>query len=80
LEDLGRDVTIILKRVFKKQDGGVGRIDLDQNRDSWWAVVNAVMNPRASQRTGNFLTTGETISFLLEVNSSTASDRRNSKA
>jgi hypothetical protein len=28
---------------------------------------------------GNFLTRGETISFLLEVRSSTTSDRRNKK-
>jgi hypothetical protein len=26
--------------------GGVDWIDLVQNRDSWWAVVNAVMNVR----------------------------------
>jgi hypothetical protein len=26
--------------------GGMDWIDLAQNRDRWWAVVNAVMNPR----------------------------------
>ena len=40
MEDLDRDGRIILKWILKKQDGGVGRIDLDQNRDRWRAVVN----------------------------------------
>jgi hypothetical protein len=38
LEESGRDGRIILKWVLKKQDGGVGRIDLDQNSDRWRAV------------------------------------------
>ena len=25
---------------------GVDWVDLDENRDRWWAVVNAVMNPQ----------------------------------
>jgi hypothetical protein len=25
---------------------GIGWIDLARNRDSWWAVVNAIMNLR----------------------------------
>ena len=54
----------------------MGWIDLGQNRDRWRTVVKMVINPRASQNAGNFLTTGETISFLLEVSSSIAADRR----
>jgi len=44
LEDTGVDVTIILKWIFRKCDGGRDWIDLAQNRDRWWALVNSVMN------------------------------------
>jgi hypothetical protein len=40
------DGRIILKRIFKKWDGGMNSIELAQDRDRWRAVVNAVMNPR----------------------------------
>jgi len=33
-------------RIFRKWDGGVNWIDLAQDRDRWWALVNAVMNLR----------------------------------
>jgi hypothetical protein len=47
LEDPGVDGRIILKWIFKKWVGG-GRewIDMAQDRDSWRAVVSAVMNHR----------------------------------
>jgi hypothetical protein len=35
---------IILKWIFKKWDGGMDWINLDQNKDRWWALVNAAMN------------------------------------
>jgi hypothetical protein len=44
LEDLDRDGRITLKWIFKKRDGGMKRIDLAQERDRWWALVNVVMN------------------------------------
>jgi hypothetical protein len=46
LEDPGVDGRIILKWIFKKWDGGMYWIDMAQDRDSWRAVVSAVMNCR----------------------------------
>jgi hypothetical protein len=46
LGDPGVDGRIILKWIFKKWDGGMGWIRLAQGKDSWRAVVNAVMNLR----------------------------------
>jgi hypothetical protein len=37
------DERIILIWIFKKRDGGMN-IDLAQERDRWWALVNVVMN------------------------------------
>jgi len=44
LEDQGLDIMIILIWIFRKCDGGIDWIDLAQNRDTWWTLVNAVMN------------------------------------
>jgi hypothetical protein len=46
LEDPGVDGRIILKRIFERLDGGMGWINLAQDRDRWRAVVNAVMKLR----------------------------------
>jgi hypothetical protein len=46
LEDPGVDGRIILKWIFKKWDGGMGWIDMAQDRDRWRALVSAVMNLR----------------------------------
>jgi hypothetical protein len=34
--------------------GGVGWIDLSEDRNRWWAVVNAVMNLRVPENMGDF--------------------------
>jgi len=46
LEDPGIDGRIILKWIFNKWDGGMDWIVLAQDRDTWRALVNAVMNLR----------------------------------
>jgi len=47
LEDTGLDGRIMLRWIFRKW-GFVGMdwIELAQDRDRWWASVNAVMNLR----------------------------------
>jgi hypothetical protein len=44
LEDQGVDGRIILKMDRDVGWGSMDWIDLAQDRDRWWAVVNAVMN------------------------------------
>jgi hypothetical protein len=45
-EDPGLEGRVILKWIFRKWDGDMDWIDLVQNRDSWRAIVNAVINFR----------------------------------
>jgi hypothetical protein len=44
LEDPGVDGRIILRWIFRKWSAGMLLIDLAQDRDTWRALVNAVMN------------------------------------
>jgi hypothetical protein len=44
LGDPGVDGRIISKCIFKKWEGNTDWIELAQDRDRWWALVNAVMN------------------------------------
>jgi hypothetical protein len=46
LEDPGINWRKILRWIFRKWDGSIYRIDLAQDMDRWWAVVNAVINVR----------------------------------
>jgi hypothetical protein len=36
----------IFTMILRKWGGGMDWIDLDQDRDRWWDLVNAVMNLR----------------------------------
>jgi len=56
LEDPGIDGRIILRWIFRKWDGGMDWMDLDQDRDRWRDLVNAVMNLRVLQNAGNCFT------------------------
>jgi hypothetical protein len=43
--------------------GGLDWIELAKDRDRFWALVNAVMNLRVPQNSGNFLTSCKPVSF-----------------
>ena len=45
-EEPGIDRRIILRWIFRKWDGGMAWIDLDQDKDRWRPLVNVVMNLR----------------------------------
>jgi hypothetical protein len=46
LGEPGVDGRIILKWISKKWDRGMDWIELAQDRDRWWSLVNAVKNFR----------------------------------
>jgi hypothetical protein len=54
LEDPGADGRVILRRIFRKWDGGMDWIDLAQDRDRWRALVTGLMNLRFLQNARNF--------------------------
>jgi hypothetical protein len=43
--------------------GDMDWIELTQDRDGWWALVDAVMNLRVQQNSENFLTSCRPVSF-----------------
>jgi len=55
LEILGVGERVLLKQMFQTWHGGMDRIDVARDRDSWRAVLNAVMNPGVAENSGNFL-------------------------
>jgi hypothetical protein len=63
LEDPGADGRIILKWTFRKWDVGARTrsiwIDMAQDMDRRWALVNAVMNVRVSLNAENSLVSQE---------------------
>jgi hypothetical protein len=64
LEDLSIDKRITLKWIFKLQDGRVEWIYLAQDRNSWRALADTVMNFRLSQNEGNILSSWGSCTFL----------------
>jgi hypothetical protein len=63
LGDPGVDGKII-KMDFRKWESGVmDWIGLVQDRDSWWALLNVIMNLQVSLKAGNFLTSCKPVCF-----------------
>jgi len=56
LQELGVDGNIILKLIFKKWEGDMEWIYLDQDRGRWWALVSAVKNLQVPKHVEDFLT------------------------
>jgi len=48
LGDTGVDGRIILRWILGSWLGGMDWIELAQDRDRWWALLNAVMNLRVA--------------------------------
>jgi hypothetical protein len=46
LEGPGDDGNIILKWIFERLDGGIGWINLAQDRDWWRALINTLIKLR----------------------------------
>jgi hypothetical protein len=44
LGDPGIDGRIVLRWIFKKYNEGMDWIELAQDMDRWWSLVNVVMN------------------------------------
>ena len=59
----GVNRNIILQWIFKMWNVGMAWIYLDQDRDTWQALVNVVMKLRIPEDVGNFLTIRRPVRF-----------------
>jgi hypothetical protein len=61
--DPGVDGRLIFSGFQEVGSEGIDWIELAQNRDTWRALVNAVMKFRVPKNVGNFLTSCKPVSF-----------------
>jgi hypothetical protein len=53
-----------MKMNFQEEGcGGMDWIELAQDTDRWWALVNTIINPPVQKNAGNFLTSWKPPSF-----------------
>jgi len=55
--------TNIKMDLLEEELGGIDWIDLAQDRDKWWSLVNGVINLRVPYNVGSFLTSWEPVNF-----------------
>ena len=61
LGDPDVDGRLILRQIFRKQDGGMDWIEMTQYSDRWHALMNVLMNLWVPHNARNFLTNWKTV-------------------